>query len=71
MLAYETAGSAAVGVAISVTTIPAAAYFGDAIALNGYQDALGGLTVLGVNVLSIIVASTLTLMLQGRARSPR
>jgi Domain of unknown function (DUF389) len=28
MLAFETAGSAAVGVAISVTTIPAAAYVG-------------------------------------------
>ncbi len=68
MLAYETAGSAAVGVAISVTTIPAAAYFGDAIALSGYQDALGGLTVLGVNVLTIIVASTSTLMLQRRVR---
>jgi uncharacterized hydrophobic protein (TIGR00271 family) len=66
MLAYETAGRAAVGVAISVTTIPAAAYFGDAIALNGYQDALGGLTVLGVNVLFIVLASTVTLFVQRR-----
>jgi uncharacterized hydrophobic protein (TIGR00271 family) len=35
MLAYETAGSAAVGVAISVTTIPAAAYVGVAAGLGG------------------------------------
>ena len=34
MLAYETAGSAAVGVAISVTTIPAAAYLGCSIGLE-------------------------------------
>ena len=34
MLAYETAGSEAVGVAISVTTIPAAAYIGCAVGLG-------------------------------------
>ena len=41
MLAYGTAGSAAVGVAISVTTIPAAAYAGVAAGLGGSQDGVG------------------------------
>lgn len=68
MLAYETAGSAAVGVAISITTIPAAAYVGAAIALQGYQDAGGGLGVLATNVAGILVASTLTIWLQRRWR---
>jgi uncharacterized hydrophobic protein (TIGR00271 family) len=70
MLAYETAGSAAVGVAISVTTIPAAAYIGDAIALNGYQAELGALGVLATNIVGIVVASSFTLWLQ-RRRRPR
>jgi uncharacterized hydrophobic protein (TIGR00271 family) len=66
MLAYETAGSAAVGVAISVTTIPAAAYFGDALALSGPEDALGALVVLATNILGIAAASSVTLWLQRR-----
>jgi uncharacterized hydrophobic protein (TIGR00271 family) len=70
MLAYETPGSAAVGVAISVTTIPAAAYIGDAIALNGYQDELGALGVLATNIVGIVAASSFTLWLQ-RRRRPR
>jgi uncharacterized hydrophobic protein (TIGR00271 family) len=64
MLAYETAGSAAVGVAISVTTIPAAAYTGVAVALDGYQDAAGGLTVLATNVVGIVIASSATVWAQ-------
>jgi uncharacterized hydrophobic protein (TIGR00271 family) len=71
MLAYETAGSAAVGVAISVTTIPAAAYLGDSLALSGYQDGLGSLGVLGTNVAGIVTAATLTLLVQRRRRAPR
>ncbi len=66
MLAYETAGSAAVGVAISITTIPAAAYVGASVALEGYQDAGGGLEVLGTNVLGILTSSTITIWLQRR-----
>jgi uncharacterized hydrophobic protein (TIGR00271 family) len=66
MLAYETAGSAAVGVAISITTIPAAAYVGAAAALQGYQDASGGLLVLGTNVAGILSASTVTIWAQRR-----
>jgi uncharacterized hydrophobic protein (TIGR00271 family) len=71
MLAYETAGSAAVGVAISVTTIPAAAYIGDAIALQGYQDGLGGLIVLATNVVGIIAAAGTTLWVQRRRQAAR
>ena len=59
ILAYETAGSAAVGVAISVTTIPAAAYTGAALALAGYQEGLGALAVLATNIVGIVVAATL------------
>jgi uncharacterized hydrophobic protein (TIGR00271 family) len=69
ILAYETAGSAAVGVAISVTTVPAAAHFGAAVALEGYQDALGALAVLLVNVAGIVVAASVTLWAQRRWRS--
>jgi uncharacterized hydrophobic protein (TIGR00271 family) len=68
MLAYETAGSAAVGVAISVTTIPAAAYFGVGVALSGSQDEMGALGVLATNILSIVAASSFTLWLQRRHR---
>jgi uncharacterized hydrophobic protein (TIGR00271 family) len=70
MLAYETAGRAAVGVAISVTTVPAAAYTGAAVALNGYQDAGGSLLVLLTNVVGIVAASTATVWVQRRVRSP-
>ena len=68
ILAYETAGSAAVGVAISVTTIPAAAYTGAALALAGYQEGLGALEVLATNIVGIVLAATLTLLVQQRFR---
>jgi uncharacterized hydrophobic protein (TIGR00271 family) len=70
ILAYETAGSAAVGVAISVTTIPAAAYVGDALALEGYQDGQGALGVLATNVIGIVTAASVTLFIQRRLRRP-
>ena len=41
MLALETRASAAVGVAVSVTTIPAAAYLGVAAGLGEAGSALG------------------------------
>jgi uncharacterized hydrophobic protein (TIGR00271 family) len=69
MLAYETAGSASVGVAISITTIPAAAYVGATAALEGYQDAGGGLVVLATTVVGILAASTVTIWLQRRWRA--
>ena len=64
MLALETRASSAVGVAISVTTIPAAAYFGVAVAVNQYNRAGGALAVLGVNVAMLLVGGTATLAVQ-------
>lgn len=64
MLAFETRASAAVGVAISVTTIPASAYLGVAIGGGGIDHALGALVVLAVNVSLLIVGGTLTLLVQ-------
>jgi uncharacterized hydrophobic protein (TIGR00271 family) len=66
MLALETRASAAVGVAISITTIPAAAYLGVAAAVGEADKALGALAVLGVNVAMLLVAGTLTLLIQRR-----
>ena len=68
ILSFETRASAAVGVAISVTTIPAAAYAGVALGLGDIEDALGGLAVLGVNLCSLLVTGTATLAVQ-RLRS--
>lgn len=64
MLAFETRASQAVGVAISVTTIPASAYLGVAIGGGGIEHALGALVVLAVNVGLLIVGGTLTLLVQ-------
>ena len=64
MLAIETRASAGVGVAISVTTIPAAAYMGVAIGLGELSKASGALSVLGVNVAMLIVGSSATLAFQ-------
>jgi len=64
MLAFETRASAAVGVAISVTTIPASAYLGVAIGAGGIEHALGALVVLAINVTLLIAGGTLTLLAQ-------
>lgn len=64
MLAFERAAGAVVGVAISVTTIPAAAYVGDAIALGRSTPMWGALVVLCTNVVAIVAASTTTLWIQ-------
>jgi uncharacterized hydrophobic protein (TIGR00271 family) len=66
MLALETRASSAVGVAISITTIPAAAYLGVAVGVGEADKALGALAVLGVNVAMLLVAGTLTLAVQRR-----
>jgi uncharacterized hydrophobic protein (TIGR00271 family) len=71
MLAFETRASSGVGVAISVTTIPAAAYLGVAVGLGEAVKALGALAVLGTNVAIMVVGATITLGLQrllGRLR---
>ncbi|MFL6049850.1 MAG: DUF389 domain-containing protein [Gaiellales bacterium] len=64
MLALETRASSGVGVAISVTTIPAIGYFGVAVGLRELDKALGALAVLGVNVLMMVVGAVFTLLLQ-------
>ena len=64
MLSFETRASTAVGVAISVTTIPASAYLGVAIGGGGTDSSLGTLVVLLVNVGLLIVAGSLTLIVQ-------
>jgi uncharacterized hydrophobic protein (TIGR00271 family) len=64
MLAFETRASAAVGVAISVTTIPASAYLGVALGAGGIENALGALLVLVLNVALLILSGTLTLLAQ-------
>lgn len=73
MLSFETRASAAVGVAISVTTIPASAYIGVAIGNLQLDAADGAAVVLGVNVAMLLIAGTLTLMVQRflAARPPR
>ena len=64
MLALETRASSGVGVAISVTTIPAAAYLGVAAGLRETDEALGALGVLGTNVSMMVVGAVATLALQ-------
>jgi len=64
MLAFETRASAAVGVAISVTTMPASAYLGVSIGAGGTDEALGSLIVLALNVVLLIFAGSATLWVQ-------
>ncbi len=64
MLSFETRASAAVGVAISVTTIPASAYLGVALGAGGAGQALGALVVLLVNVSLLILSGSMTLVVQ-------
>lgn len=68
MLAFERPGGAAVGVAISVTTIPAAAYVGAAMAMGRDDPMWGALVVLLTNIVLLVVGSSATLALQRRYR---
>jgi uncharacterized hydrophobic protein (TIGR00271 family) len=68
MLALETRASSGVGVAISVTTIPAAAYLGVATGLREFDEVLGALGVLGANVSMMVVGAVGTLALQSLLR---
>ena len=71
MLALETRASAAVGVAISVTTIPASAYLGVAIGVGEATKAAGALLVLVVNVAMLVVGGSAALILQRRLARAR
>lgn len=64
LLALETRAGAAVGVAISVTTIPASAYLGVAAGMGEIGKASGALAVLGTNVAMLLVGGSLTLVVQ-------
>ncbi|HVY96149.1 MAG TPA: DUF389 domain-containing protein [Solirubrobacterales bacterium] len=64
MLSFETRASAAVGVAISVTTIPASAYLGVAIGAGDTGDGLPALIVLALNVTLLIASGSATLWIQ-------
>ncbi|MEX2274214.1 MAG: DUF389 domain-containing protein [Actinomycetota bacterium] len=72
MLAFEnTKSGAAVGVAISVTTIPAAAAIGVAVTLTNTTEALGAAAQLGVNVACLVIAGSATLAGQRAVRRRR
>jgi uncharacterized hydrophobic protein (TIGR00271 family) len=73
MLATETRASAAVGVAISVTTIPAAGYTGVALAVGTGHEALVGVGILTANITSLLIGGTVALVVQRwfRSRSAR
>jgi uncharacterized hydrophobic protein (TIGR00271 family) len=64
MLALETRASSGVGVAVSVTTIPAAAYLGVAVGLGEADQARGALEVLSANVAMLVIGASGTLALQ-------
>jgi uncharacterized hydrophobic protein (TIGR00271 family) len=74
MLAVETRASMGVGVAISVTTIPAAAFLGVAAGIGEVSKSLAALGVLGTNVAMMLVGGSATLVIQrklaSRARAP-
>ncbi len=64
MLSLETQASSAVGVAVSVTTIPAAAYLGVAAGIGNLSETLGALAVLGTNFAMMIVGCLVALSVQ-------
>jgi uncharacterized hydrophobic protein (TIGR00271 family) len=64
MLSFETRAASAVGVAISVTTIPASALFGVSLGLGEVSVSWGAAGVLGVNVALLLISGTLTLAFQ-------
>ena len=72
MLSLTTAKSGAlIGVLISVTTVPAAANAAVAIAYGVPDEAFGSAGQLLINLASIVVAGSLTLLLQGAASRRR
>jgi uncharacterized hydrophobic protein (TIGR00271 family) len=64
MLSFETRAAAAVGVAISVTTIPASAFFGVSLGLGEVSVSWGAAGVLAVNVSLLLLSGTVTLAVQ-------
>jgi hypothetical protein len=64
LLAVETRASSAVGVAISVTTVPAVAYLGVAAGAGERGHTLSGLAVLSTNVAMMLIGGSAALALQ-------
>jgi uncharacterized hydrophobic protein (TIGR00271 family) len=64
MLAVETRASSAVGVAISVTTIPATAYLGVAVGIGDFDTSLSAVAVLAANIAMMLAGGTLALIVQ-------
>jgi hypothetical protein len=64
MLSFETRAASAVGVAISVTTIPASALFGVSLGLGEVSVSWEAAGVLGVNIVLLLLSGTLTLAFQ-------
>lgn len=72
MISFESQqGGAAVGVAISITTIPAAAAIGVMSVLAEWHDLLGAVTVLSTNLVLVVLGGTLTVLAQRRFASRR
>jgi uncharacterized hydrophobic protein (TIGR00271 family) len=69
MLAVETRASMGVGVAISVTTIPAAAFLGVAAGVGQFSKSLGALGVLGTNIAMMLLGGSIALAVQRRLAS--
>jgi len=65
----ETRASMGVGVAISVTTIPAAAFLGVAAGIGEFSRSLGALGVLGTNIGMMLVGGSAALIVQRRVAS--
>lgn len=70
MLAVETRASMGVGVAISVTTIPAAAFLGVAAGVGQLSKSLGALSVLGANIAMMLLGGSTALVVQRRLAPP-
>jgi uncharacterized hydrophobic protein (TIGR00271 family) len=71
MLSFETRAAAAVGVAISVTTIPASALFGVSLGLGEVSVIWGAAGVLAVNVTLLLLSGSATLAVQRRLAAAR
>lgn len=71
MLSFETRAASAVGVAISVTTIPASALFGVSLGLGEVSVIWGAAGVLAVNVILLLLSGVVTLAVQRRLAESR
>ena len=64
ILAVETRASAAVGMAISVTTVPAVAYLGVGLGVGEFGKSLSAVWVLFANVAMMLLGGATTLAVQ-------